>query len=155
MLKKEFSFTVSSIIKCERTELWQAVTKLKNVNYELMPLLKMTYPEQADVIDIQTIRKGDILFRSCFLLFGFVPVDLHSLRVVEIEDGCFFHEHSHSIANASWKHHRTLESIDEQQTTVTDWVRFTPRITLLGYILNPLIQYLFEHRHQRLAKRYF
>lgn len=153
-MQKEFSFEVSSIVKCDRQQLWQDVTKMKNVNYELMPLLKMTYPKQADILDIQTIRKGEVLFRSWFLFLGFIPVDLHNLRVVAMQENHYFHENSYSLVNSSWKHHRTLESTDEHHTKVTDWIRFVPKISFLGYILKPLIQYLFEHRHRRLSKKY-
>jgi hypothetical protein len=153
-MKKEFTFTVSSVIHCHRKQLWNDITKLKNVNYELMPILKMTYPKQADIADIQSIKKGEVLFKSYFLLLGFIPVDLHYLRVVVVKDGYFFHENSYSLINSTWKHHRTLEGIDEEYTKITDWIRFNPKIPFLGYILKPFIHYLFKHRHRRLLKKY-
>jgi hypothetical protein len=80
-----------------------------------------------------------------------VPIDLHSLRLVEVVPGRGFHEDSHSLLEARWVHKRQVEA-DGAGCLVTDEVTFRPR--LLGGLFRRLVAGAFARRH-RFLRRHF
>ena len=129
---------------------------MSSINYELMPIIRMTYPpDRASLKDSETlIPFGKTLFRSTLLLFGFIPIDLHWLCLEQIVEGESFNENSFTLLQKQWKHARSLASTTNGFVILTDSVEFTPRIPLLGYILLPVVKYIFWHRHLQLKKKF-
>ncbi len=124
---------------------------MQNVNAELRPYVRMTYPADKREIGISAVPLNTILFKSVLLLFGFIPVDLHHLRLEKIDYGNAFYENSASLMQKYWKHTRTLTAVGDK-TLVRDEVHFLPRLTFMGYLLLPFIRLIFTNRHKQLSK---
>lgn len=82
---KAFSFTISSIVNKDQINLWEDIWDLEGVNYELSPIVKMTYPKDLVLaVKVEEVPLGEYLFKSTILLFGFIPIDLHHLKLKSI-----------------------------------------------------------------------
>lgn len=134
--------------------LWNSISKMKGVNEELFPLLRMTYPKEASVANLENANTGQTLFVSTILLFCFLPIDFHSLRLEKVDPGLGFKENSTSLTQHFWKHERKLRSAGDNNCIITDRVRFEPRVRLIGSLVRFFVNRLFAHRHRRLHKRY-
>lgn len=126
---RNFVFVIESEVDTSCKAVWQHVTQMKNVNAELMPWARMTYPDALSEIGDREVPTGKVLFKSIVLLFGFIPVDLHYLRLDKIEVGKAFYENSYSLQHHYWKHTRTLTP-HNGKTLVRDELHFAPRVTL-------------------------
>lgn len=124
---------------------------MQNVNAELMPYVRMTYPDDKKEIGSNNVPLNTTLFKSVLLLFGFIPVDLHFLRLDKIDHGSAFYENSISLIQKYWKHTRILTAIGDK-TLVRDELHFLPRLKILGYLLLPFIRLIFTNRHKQLNK---
>ncbi|MCX6198431.1 MAG: hypothetical protein NTY88_04295 [Bacteroidetes bacterium] len=131
---------------------------MKNVNAELSPFAKMTYPkEMSEIGNLPAGQAGkevplqQVLFKSVILLFGFLPIDLHYLRLDKIDFGTAFYENSYSLQHHYWKHTRTI-SERNGKVFVKDELHFAPRISFLGYSLLPVYKVVFGNRHKNLSK---
>jgi ligand-binding SRPBCC domain-containing protein len=87
------------------------------------------------------------------LLFGFLPVDVHSLRLERILPGRGFFEQSYSWANRQWRHER-ITTRTEGGCVVTDKVIVQGRLPLVTALLLPVYRLVFRHRHRRLRALY-
>ncbi len=153
--KKTFSVQLQSNLAVNRQILWNHVVSMPNVNKELMPYIRMTYPANRVTLNgVENVPYGQTLFVSILLLFGLIPIDLHWLRLDKIVNGRAFHENSTTLMHRYWKHTRTLVDKGEGVTVITDEVEFMPRIAMLGYILLPIVKYIFNHRHEQLRKTF-
>jgi hypothetical protein len=123
---------------------------MQNVNYELMPIVRMTFPANKATINGQQVPMHTPSFTSILLLFGFIPIDLHHLTFDKIIEGECYYENSTTLTHKFWKHTRILTVVDNG-TMVNDEVTFQPRVPLLGYLLLPLYKATFNHRHRRLS----
>jgi ligand-binding SRPBCC domain-containing protein len=150
---KDFTFSIESEINSTKEILWQHITQMKNVNAELLPYMRMTYPADMSEIGEREVPLQKTLFKSAILLFGFIPIDLHSLRLDKIDIGTAFYENSFSIHMRYWKHTRTIYERN-RKTFVRDEVHFTPRISLLGNLLLPFFKMIFRNRHKSLKKHF-
>lgn len=148
---EDFTFTLESEINSTKEILWQHITQMKNVNAELMPFAKMTYPNEMSEIGNKEVPLQQVLFKSVILLFGFIPIDLHYLRLDKIDFGTAFYENSYSLQHHYWKHTRTIIQRD-RKTFVRDELHFAPRISFLGYVLLPIYKVIFANRHKQLKK---
>lgn len=146
-----FTFSIHSKINTDKQTLWQHITQMKNVNYELMPIVRMTYPADKTSLSGVDVPLQTTLFTSTILLFGFIPIDLHHLALDKVIEGEAFYENSTTLTHQYWKHTRTLTAVDGG-TLVKDEVSFQPRIGFLGYIFLPIYKQVFKHRHRRLVK---
>lgn len=144
---------VGSRVLAPCSRVWDRVSSMDGVNYELAPLLRMTHP--ADVADLNptNVPLGERLFRSWILLFGLIPFDYDDLVLVRVEEGRGFLERSSMLSMSVWEHERTLEDA-AGGCVVTDRIRFVPRLPLIGRALRPLLRAFFRHRHRRL-RAYF
>lgn len=149
----DFSFTIQSIVKAAKVEVWQYITQMQNVNAELMPYVYMTYPKNKAAFGGETIPLNEVLFKSTLLLFGFIPIDIHYLRFDTIKYGTAFYENSYSLQHRYWKHTRSL-SATGNTTIVTDELHFMPRLPFVGYLLKPFIKTIFRNRHKKLRARF-
>ena len=151
MVIKNFSFSIETLINANNTTVWQHVTKMKNVNAELMPFARMTYPKNRSEIGNIDIPLNEILFKSIILLFGFIPVDIHFLKLDRIDVGTAFYENSTSLTHHYWKHTPILTE-QNGKTLVRYEVHFSPRIRFLGTTFLAIIKRVFENRHEKLKQ---
>lgn len=120
------------------------------VNAELRPWVRMTSPARWAHCRLGEWTTGEVLFRSVILLFGFLPVDVHSLRLASIDPlGRGFVEHSHSWCNKRWDHARTTTPT-KTGCVVEDTVTVEGRIPWFTSLLMPVYRLVFRHRHKRL-----
>jgi ligand-binding SRPBCC domain-containing protein len=155
---RDFTFSIESEIHSTKEILWQYVTQMKNVNAELMPFAKMTYPkEMSEIGNPPDGRAGNdvpmhqVLFKSVILLFGFIPIDRHYLRLDRIDFGTAFYENSYSLQHHYWKHTRTISECNGK-IFVKDELHFAPRISFLGYLFLSVYKIIFANRHKQLRK---
>jgi ligand-binding SRPBCC domain-containing protein len=150
---KVFSFAIESAVKANRNVLWHHITQMKNVNAELMPYARMTYPNDCSEIGTEEVPLNQVLFKSIVLLFGFIPSDVHCLRFDKVEPGIAFYENSFTLLHRYWKHTRIVSERNEQ-TFVRDEVEFLPRFYPAGYLLLPFIKTVFRNRHNKLKAQF-
>lgn len=146
-----FTFSIQSKVNADKQVLWQHVTQMQNVNYELLPIVRMTYPKDRAALNGADVPLHTPLFTSVLLLFSIIPIDLHYLAFDRIDEGNAFYEYSTTLTHRYWKHTRSLTATDGG-TLVKDEVTFQPRLPLLGYIFLPIYKQVFKHRHSRLVK---
>jgi len=149
----DFGFSIETLIDTDKQRLWQHITQMKNVNAELMPFVKMTYPKDKSEIGNNDVPLDEILFKSYILLFGFIPIDIHYLKLDKIDFGNAFYENSTTFTHKYWKHTRTLTA-QGNKTLVRDEVHFLPRFAPLGNVMLPVIKRVFENRHEKLKKNF-
>ncbi len=149
MIEIEFA----SRLRSPRERVLAAVTMMRGVNAELMPLVKMTYPREARTLSIADAPVGEFLFWSWILAFGFIPIDRHHLRLVEIRPGEGFVEESVSWLQRRWRHERTVVELPNG-CVVSDRLTFEPRLRALEPIVARIVGALFRHRHRRMRRRY-
>ena len=147
---KDFTFTIESEINSTKEILWRHITQMKNVNAELFPFARMTYPREMSEIGNREVPVSEVLFKSVILLFGFLPIDLHYLRLDKLNFGKAFYENSYSLQHHYWKHTRTISERNER-VFVKDELHFAPRISFTGYFLLPVYKMIFRNRHKNLA----
>ena len=145
-------FSIDSELRVSADELWRHATTPAGVNYEMAPLLRMTFP--ANVGDFATDWvPGKTLFRSWMLVGGVLPVEYDDLAFVEVEPGRRFLERSKLLTQRVWQHERTLEPIDGG-CRLTDRIAFEPRLGLPAGLFLPTFRLVLQHRHRRLRKRF-
>ena len=147
-------FTVSSRLAAPAEEVWARVTTAEGVNAELMPLVRMTIPRGLDDFSIADVEDGTTLGRSWILLFGLIPFDYDDIHIERIEPGRAFHERSTMLTQRRWEHDRTVEPDGERACTVTDGVRFEPRLPSRRPCCVPIFRAFFRRRHRRLRRRF-
>jgi len=125
---------------------------MRGVNAELMPLLRMTYPREAENFDLQQAPLKQTLFHSWLMLGGVIPVDRHALAFETLHDNGF-DERSTSWVQKVWIHRRRVVS-QGKGCIVTDELEFQPRLPLGSTIPAALASQVFNHRHARLRERY-
>ena len=135
---------------------WNEVTKMDGVNAELYPLLKMTYPSESKGLTIQDAPLNKFLFTSVLLLFLFIPIDLHFLKLKKVRHGEFVEESS-SLIQKKWIHHRTVikDPHNNKGCIVTDELEWNTRLFgIANWILYPILYVIFWNRHRRLNQLY-
>jgi hypothetical protein len=134
-----------------RGAMWARITTPAGVNYELRPLVRMTFPRRLPQLSEATAPAGEWIFRSWVLLFGAIPVDRHRFRFESIHDGTGFVEESASWLNRRWRHVRTLTDGDAPGTClVTDHLMIEPRFRGVAPLLKVGVRAVFRRRHRRL-----
>lgn len=123
------------------------------VNAELWPLVRMTVPAAWRACPLSQWTTGGTIFRSVILLFGWLPVDVHSLKLEQINPATGFVERSQSWLNRVWQHERTATRT-AGGCTVTDTVTVQSRIPVVATLLMPVYRGVFRHRHRRLRALY-
>lgn len=145
-------FEVSSNLKISPEDVTGLFT-MKGVNRELSPLIRMTAPSEWSSKTILEWPTGKVLFSSWILLFGILPIDRHMFFFQSIDRQRGFAEASSSFTNRRWHHRRDINRTGTS-CRVTDTVEFQCRWPLLAYVLAPVYQFIFKHRHQVLRSYY-
>lgn len=141
---------ISTELPCAPDRLWHAVTTPAGVNAELMPLIRMSFPE-AD-LGLADAPLDQPLFGSWIFLFGLIPFDRHVFVIHEVGPGHFV-ETSHSLLQKLWRHERRLTAT-EHGTVLRDTVTVVPRIGSTSTLTNFVVRAIFRHRHRRLQALY-
>jgi hypothetical protein len=97
---------------------------------------------------------GRRLCRSWILLFGLLPVDYDDLTLLRWRPGVEFLEVSPMLSQREWQHHRLLTPLDAGGTRLTDAVRFSPRLPVLGPLYHAVFRRAFALRHRHLRRRF-
>jgi ligand-binding SRPBCC domain-containing protein len=133
--------------------LWRHATSMAGVNFELMPLVRMTYPrDRAALPDAGELPDG-VLFHSWLLLLGLLPFDRHALCLRSVGPGMRFDEDSTSWMQRRWGHHRRIEAV-AGGARVIDELQIEPRIGFAAPLVRALVAQIFRHRHRRLQQRF-
>lgn len=146
------SFAISTELAVTQDAFWRGMN-MQAVNAELRPLVSMTSPATWKTAPLEQWTTGPVLFRSVILLFGFLPVDLHSLRLVQVFPASGFLERSHSWCNKMWQHERRTAP-GAEGCIVTDTITVQGRIPFAAVLLMPVYRLVFRHRHRRLKAIY-
>lgn len=152
MTERHLSFRSDLLASAE--EVWRTVSTMDGVNAELGPWLKMTSPARAKGFRIEDAPLGEIVFPSWLLAFGVLPIDRHALAFDRVDAGRGFFERSSSWTEREWRHDRAVLARGDGGSTVTDELRFTPRITMMAPVLVRIVRSVFTHRHARLRARF-
>ena len=147
----DFSFIIESLVNADKPTVWNHITQMKNVNAELMPFAKMTFPKDRSEIGNNEVPLHQTLFKSYVLLFGFIPADIHYLKLDKVDIGNAFYENSTTLTHKYWKHTRTLTA-HNGKTLVRDEIHFSPRLSFLGNAFLPVLKAIFKNRHENLQK---
>jgi len=145
-----FKCSFQSDLAAPRQAVWDAVSRMRGVNDELWPFLRMTHAGHDDRL-LPSSETGRVSFVSWILLFGALPIDRHSLCADPVGFG--FAEQSHSWLQRSWHHRRRLDEIPGG-TRLRDDIEFEPRIGILAPVAALIVRAVFRHRHTRLARRF-
>ena len=147
------SFHLTSRLLAPAGRVWAHATDMEGVNFELAPLLRMTYPKGPRSLEGREVPLGAPLFRSVILLFGVLPIDYDDVTFESLETGRRFVERSPTMSQRVWRHERTVESVGEG-CSVRDRITFEPRLPGMGAVLAPALQLLFRNRHRKLVQRF-
>jgi hypothetical protein len=143
----------SSDLATPQPVVWARASSMDGVNAELMPLLRMTHPPEATDLTSPMLKLGETAFASWLLLFGFLPIDRHYLMLERLYANEGFDERSWSWMQRVWIHRRRVIAIPGG-TRVTDELEFEPRLKFSEIFLRPVIRFIFQHRHKRLAESF-
>ena len=145
----------SSRLAAPADRVWTEVTAAEGINYELMPIVRMTIPGGLATLSVSDVTDGQHLGRSWLLLGGLLPFDYDDITIERVEPGRWFQEDSTMLSQRSWRHHRAVEPAGAGACTVTDTVAFEPRLPILPVrLLEFIFGQTFAHRHRRLRRRY-
>ena len=134
--------------------IWDWIITPAEFNAEMRPILRMTSPQDLEVLIEPDYQPGTRLFRSYLLLFGVLPVDRVELTITEIEPGRGFTEQSPMLAMRLWRHERRIERIADapEASLLVDTLTFQPRFA--RPLLVWFIKQFFAHRHRVLRAKF-
>jgi len=145
-------FKISVKLNVDKEQFISNQLNFYGVNYELMPIVYMTAPAEWKEKLLHEAPLNKTLFNSIILLFGFIPIDIHCIKLKDILDNGF-KETSNSLLMKHWNHNRKIENA-EHGCIVTDEISFSTRLPFGERILKPVYLLVFKHRHERLKKRF-
>jgi ligand-binding SRPBCC domain-containing protein len=149
-----YEFTARSRLHAPAARVWDSVSTMAGVNYELGPLLRMTHPAGVDRLDPALAELGAPAFRSWVLLLGLVPVEYDDVAIARLDPGRGFLERSRLATQRLWEHERRIDPVDAGRCVLVDRVRHEPRLALAGRRQSALFRQVFLHRHRRLRRRF-
>lgn len=145
--------TQTSRLAAPPAQVWARIVSVEGINAELMPIVRMTFPQHRARLDDSPPAAGVPMFRSTLLLFGVLPIDLHTCVALDLSPGEGFRERSHSLVHRAWAHARQLRTIPGG-TELTDTVDYQCRLPGLAAVLRPIVNSVFAHRHRQLRRHF-
>lgn len=146
-----FRYDIETEVGTHADQVWAAVTRMDGVNAELHPYVRMTYPKTFADSTIADAPLGETAFGSWLLAFGFLPFDLHALKLDTVGDGRFV-EVSSSWMQKVWRHERHVEPVGPGRARICDRLDVTPRLAFMEPLARRTVAFLFRHRHRRLKQ---
>ena len=145
--------TRRSLLAAPPEEVWARIVSVRGVNAELMPIVHMTFPRACVRLDESDLTDGQPVFRSVLLLFGVLPVDVHTCAALTFASGRGFSERSSSLVHRVWLHRRELRAVPGG-TKLTDHLDYECRLPGLAAVLWPVLLGVFNHRHRQLRRHF-
>lgn len=146
------SLTFESKLKATPEQVWQSITSIEGLTYEMLPLMRLTVPKGYKTLSDIYPRKAEANFRSWVLLFGIFPIDHTDLQLKSLTPLKGFVEESNMASMKYWRHERKIAPVSEGVTSVIDELTFEPlRLKSLSALV---IQKFFEHRHKKLKQKF-
>ena len=142
-----------SFLAADPRDVWAAATTWEGINNEFRPLLRMTAPREVRERGLDGVVVGERLCRSWLLLFGVLPIDYDDITIERLDPGRGFLERSTMLTQRRWEHERTIEPA-AGGCTLTDSIRYEPRLPIPDALLRPLFAGIFRYRHGRLRRRF-
>lgn len=146
-----YSFTLTSHLLASAERVWAHASAFADINRELRPLLRMTYPPRLARLTPESFPLGRVAFRSWILLFGLVPVEYDDFTLVELVPGHHFAEVSQLLSMREWRHRRVVTRAGSG-CVLQDEIAFTPRWRLFGPIQFRVYHLVFQLRHRALCR---
>ncbi|MGH8444044.1 MAG: hypothetical protein ACREVL_02200 [Solimonas sp.] len=140
-----------SRLAAEPPTIWLHATRMRGVNAELMPLVKMTSPKRYAGLTLRDAPPGELLFHSWLLAFGVLPFDRHALTIESVWD-YGFQENSTSWLQRRWRHKRYVELLPGGARLV-DELEIEPRLSP-AWLVKRIVGALFAHRHRQLRRQF-
>jgi ligand-binding SRPBCC domain-containing protein len=144
----------SSQLNASTDAVWASISTMPGVNYELLPLVRMTYPRAAAEAALEAAPLGSCAFASYLLLLGVLPFDRHALTLIRVDRGQGFVEDSTSLLQRRWRHERRIAPRPEGGCVLTDEILFVPRVGFAAPLVRRIVAAVFRHRHRRLLRRF-
>lgn len=141
---------MTSRLAAEPAVVWSHATTPAGVNRELGPVLRMTFPPGLRDLTASW-QPGRRIFRSRLLLGGWLPIEYDDLVLVEVEPGRRFLERSSMLSQRVWEHERVVDPAPGG-CTLTDRVRFVPRVGGIDWLCRPVFRAVFWLRHRNLRR---
>ena len=145
--------TRRSLLAAPPEEVWERIVSVRWINAELMPIVRMTFPPDRLRVDALEPAHGQPVFRSVLLLFGVLPIDVHTCTVFDLSPGRGFVEQSSSLVQRVWLHQRRLQAVPGG-TELTDQIEYACRLPGLAAMLRPALAGVFGHRHRQLRRHF-
>ena len=146
-------FEVTSRLEAPAEAVWARVTTAEGVNAELMPIVRMTLPRGLEDFDIEAPGRHHTR-----------PQLAAAVRPDPVRLGSDSHRAGRARAGVPralddalqryWHHSRVVDPAGQDACTVTDTVRFEPRLPFLAPLLAPVFRRVFRHRHRRLRRAF-
>jgi ligand-binding SRPBCC domain-containing protein len=146
-------FQIQSELATPADTVWASITSPAGINYELMPLMRMTMPEGLGGATLDDVPLRNLLGRSWILLGGLIPVEYDDLTITERGPGHRFFEQSRMLTQKQWWHERFVEPLPGG-CRVVDRLHWQGRVAPFGRLYAAIVPRLFRHRHQRLRTRF-
>jgi hypothetical protein len=153
-VSRAYQFERSSRLAAPAAEVWAHATAMRGVNRELFPLARMTHPRDLSVLEPGLVTLGQRAFRSWIFALGIVPIDYDDLTFVELEWGRRFLERSPMLTQREWQHERVIDPAPGGGCTLTDRLRFVPRVPALGPLFLAEFRLTFWVRHWHLRRMF-
>jgi hypothetical protein len=147
------AIVTSSFVSADPESVWKRVTSARGINDELHPFLRMTAPRNIREHGLAGVEVGVRVCRSWVLLFGVLPVDYDDITLMRFEPPRSFLERSTMLSQRDWEHERVIEAAPGG-STVTDRIRYQPRLPIPDAPLRRLYTLIFRHRHRRLRRHF-
>ena len=147
--------TRESELAAPASVVWRHATTMSEINRELSPLMRMTYPAEAagQSLSSASVPLGEPLFVSWVLLFGLIPIERMSLRIVELGPEQRFVEESRLTLLSYWRHERSVGPAGSGSgCLVRDRLTLEPRLPGVSGLIAAFVGILFRHRHRRLKR---
>lgn len=146
------SLTFESKLKATPEQVWQSITSIEGLTFEMLPFMRLTVPKGYKTLADIYPRKPEANFRSWVLLFGILPIDHTDLQLKSLTPLKGFVEESNMASMKYWRHERKIVPVSEGVTSVIDELTFEPlRLKSLSVLV---IRKFFEHRHKKLKQKF-
>ena len=147
-----YSFQIESELNASSKEVAEHCLTMNGVNYELLPIAKMTVAREWKLKPLNDWPANDYICYSLILLFGFLPVDVHRIKFLSTSETGFC-EASTSLIHKLWNHKREIVAVGDK-TKIIDKINYVPRINVIGNLLKPIYKFIFDRRHKRLLAKF-
>ncbi len=148
-MNNQVKLSFNSALDISKEKLWERIHTFSKLDFELSPVLKMTFPADYKEIPFEECPTNRFIFSSVVLLFRFIPIDFYKVRLVKVILNKGFIEESESLFTSLWMHTRTIEGRGNK-CEIRDQLEVTARSIFYVPFIWLLIKIVFKNRHRRL-----